>query len=286
MSNSLKDDRFSLLTDMLPFIKQYSDRIFVIKYGGSLMEDVLLESKIIEDICFLYSMGIKIVLVHGGGPFINNWLTKLNIKPKFKDGIRLTDTKTMEVVEMVLAGKINKQLVALFNRNNISSVGLSGKDSNLILSSQLFSSPDNLVGKVDNINTKILELLLNNNYIPVIASIGMGINNQTHNINADTVAGCIAKSLKADKLILLTDMPGILLDINDPSSLIKEISLDRINLLRNNSTISGGMIPKVECCIEALKSDVGSTHIIDGRISHALLYEIFTKDRIGSMITF
>nr|YP_009332858.1 acetylglutamate kinase [Membranoptera tenuis]AKL79114.1 acetylglutamate kinase [Membranoptera tenuis] len=285
MSNSLKDDRFSSLIEMLPLIKEYSGCTFVIKYGGAAMESILLQSAVIKDICFLYSMGIKIILVHGGGPFINNWLTKLDIKTIFKDGIRITDSKTMEIVEMVLVGKVNKQLVALFNQNKVSSIGLSGKDANLIISSPLFESSDNLVGKIDTINTEILQLLLNNNYIPIIASVGMGINNQTHNINADTVAGCIAQSLKADKLILLTDTEGILLDINDSSSLIKELNLDDINQLRQKLIISGGMIPKVDCCIAALKSNVKSAHIINGRIQHALLHEIFTKDRIGSMIT-
>nr|QCI06005.1 acetylglutamate kinase [Delesseria sanguinea] len=284
MLNSLKDDRFSSLIDILPFIKQYSGCTFVIKYGGSAMQNVLLQSEVIKDICFLYSMGIKVVLVHGGGPFINNWLTKLDIKPKFKDGIRVTDSKTMEIVEMVLVGKVNKQLVSLFNQNNISSVGLSGKDSNLIVASSLFDSPDNLTGKIDTINIEILELLLNNNYLPVIASVAMGINHQTYNINADTAAGFIAQSLNANKLILLTDTPGILLDINDSSSLIKELTLDYVTQLRKNLIISGGMIPKVDCCIQALKSNVNSTHIIDGRIQNALLYEIFTEDRIGSMI--
>nr|YP_009326638.1 acetylglutamate kinase [Membranoptera platyphylla]AMJ16895.1 acetylglutamate kinase [Membranoptera platyphylla] len=285
MSNNLKDDRFSLLIEILPLIKQYAGCTFVIKYGGSAMESILLQSAVIKDICFLYSMGIKIILVHGGGPFINHWLTKLDMKTMFKDGVRITDSKTMEIVEMVLVGKVNKQLVSLFNQNRVSSIGLSGKDANLISSSPLFKSSDNLVGKIDTINIEILQLLLNNNYIPIIASVGMGINNQTHNINADTAAGCIAQSLKADKLILLTDTQGILLDINDSSSLIKKLNLGDIDQLRKKSIISGGMIPKVDCCIAALKSNVNSAHIIDGRIQHALLYEIFTKDRIGSMIT-
>lgn len=278
-------DRFAFIGDFLPFLQNYIGCTIVIKYGGSVMKDQFLKSKVIEDISFLHLLGIKIVLVHGGGPFINEWLTKLNITPKFDQGIRITDYPTMQIVEMVLSGQVNKNLVHLLNQNNVPCVGLSGKDSNLILASSLFDSPDNLVGKIDHINDKILRILLDNNYIPVIASVAAGIDSKTYNINADTVAGFIAESLQADKLILLTDTPGVMYDINDSSTLIKTLNLDYVHKLQKDLIISGGMIPKVECCLKALRSNVKSTHIIDGKIQHALLYELLTSDRIGSMIT-
>ena len=286
MSENFNFDRFSLISDFLPFLQNYSGCIFVIKYGGSAMKDEFLKSKVIEDISFLHFLGIKIILVHGGGPFINQWLSKLNIVPKFEKGIRITDHPTMEIVEMVLAGQVNKNLVSLLNKNKVFSIGLSGKDSNLLVASSLFNSSHNLVGKIDKVNSKILKILLNNNYIPVIASVASNSDNDhTYNINADTAAGSIAASLKADKLILLTDTQGIMHDIHDPSSLIKSLNINDVKKLQQDLVISGGMIPKVECCVKALKSNVKSTHIIDGKIQHSLLYELLTRDRIGSMIT-
>nr|YP_009393174.1 acetylglutamate kinase [Bostrychia moritziana]ARW61736.1 acetylglutamate kinase [Bostrychia moritziana] len=284
MSNFLASDRFDFLDNILLFLRRYSGSTFVIKYGGSVMQDSSLKSTVIEDICFLYSVGINLVLVHGGGIAINSWLDKLNIKPKFMDGLRITDSNTMEVVEMVLMGKVNKELVSLINSHNISAVGLSGKDANLIQASPLFDSPDNLVGKVNIVNNKILNLLLSNRYIPVIASVSSDSIGQTYNINADTVASAIASSLKADKLILLTDTPGILRDLHNSSSVIKCLNLNEIKDLKQDNIISGGMIPKVDSCVKALQSEVKSAHIIDGRVKHALLYELFTNDRLGSMV--
>lgn len=278
-------NRFSLVNDILPFIKNYTNKLFVIKYGGAAMQDDSLQLDVINDISFLHFLGIKVVLVHGGGPSINSWLSKLNIEPKFENGIRLTDSSTMEIVEMVLSGKINKNLVSLFNKNNILSVGLSGKDANLTVSSPLFLNSNNLVGRIDLINDDVLHLLLGNNYIPVISSISHGSSHGTYNINADTFAGSIAGSLVADKLILLTDTLGVMEDVNVPSSLIKNLRIDDVLSLKEESIISGGMIPKLESCIKALNSGVKSAHIIDGRISHSLLYELFTLDRIGSKIT-
>nr|QCI07613.1 acetylglutamate kinase [Nitophyllum punctatum] len=279
------DKRFLLAHDILPFIREYSGSTFVIKYGGSVMKDNFLQSSVIKDICFLHSLGIKIILVHGGGPFINDWLNKLNISPQFRDGIRVTDRKTMEIVEMVLVGQVNKNLVSLFNQNNVLSIGLSGKDSKLIISSPLFSSPDNLVGKIDSINNSILKILLDNNYIPVIASVASDYEGNTHNINADTVAGSIAQSLSAEKLILLTDTLGVMSDLDDSSSLFKSLNVDLLKALKNQKVISGGMIPKVQCCLDAIKSNVNSAHIISGNIPNALLYETLTNHRVGSMIT-
>nr|YP_009396068.1 acetylglutamate kinase [Dasya naccarioides]ARW65254.1 acetylglutamate kinase [Dasya naccarioides] len=286
MSQNYIFNRFSFSHDLLPFIKKYMGSTFVIKYGGSVMKNSLFKRRVINDIIFLYSLGIKIILVHGGGPFINDWLSKLNILPKFENGIRITDRTTMEIVEMVLIGKVNTSLLYLLNQNFIPAIGLSGKDSNLFIASSLFDSLDNLVGKIDSINNKILKILLSNNYIPVVASIASGVDNEAYNVNADTVAGIIAQSLHADKLILLTDTPGIMLDFHNDSTLIKKLNISDIQRFKNNGIISGGMIPKVDCCVNALYGHVKSTHIIDGSISHALLYELLTFDRIGSMIVF
>nr|YP_009296320.1 acetylglutamate kinase [Sebdenia flabellata]AOM65255.1 acetylglutamate kinase [Sebdenia flabellata] len=278
-------ERVQVLSEALPFIQMFSGRTIVIKYGGSAMKNQLLKDKVIEDILFLSCIGIKIVLVHGGGPMINDWLTKVNIKPKFNKGIRVTNQETMEIVEMVLAGKVNKDLVTLLNRKNGCAVGLSGKDGHLILAEKLLNIDDDYVGKIKVVNTKILNLLLSNGYIPVIASIAADMNAQAYNINADTVAGAIAESLHAEKLILLTDTPGIMLDVNDSQTLIKKLNLSYVEHLKNTDVISGGMIPKVDCCIKALCNNVNSTHIIDGRVEHSLLLEILTSEGIGSMLT-
>lgn len=286
MLNNLYSESFSFLNDkdILLFKQKYSSSIFVIKYGGSVMKDNNLKLKVVQDLAFLYSLGIKLILVHGGGPFINDWLLKFDIEPKFKDGIRITDFKTMEIVEMVLSGQVNKQLVSLLCNNNILAIGLSGKDSNLIIASPKFKSANDFVGNIDYVDNKILNLLLSNNYVPVIASIATDFNSQTYNINADTVAGAIAKSVKAEKLILLTDTPGIMSNIDDSSTLLKNLTVTQVNKLKKNQIISDGMIPKVDCCIEALLNNVSSTHIIDGRVEHSILYETLTVDRLGSMI--
>nr|QCI04959.1 acetylglutamate kinase [Callithamnion tetricum] len=275
---------FQVLYDFLPMINKYRDHIFVIKYGGAAMKNHKLKIKVIQDVIFLHSIGIKVVLVHGGGPFINEFLYKLNIEPKFDNGIRVTDFETMQVVEMVLAGQVNKNLVSLVNKLGVSGVGLSGKDANLIIASNLFNSKNNFVGKVEKINSDILTLLLQNNYLPIIASIAIDIEGQSYNINADIVASCIAQNLGAHKLLLLTDAPGILLDMNDNKTLIKQVCLNDILELKTSNVITGGMIPKVNACYDAVHNNVLSAHIIDGRIDKALLLELFTEDRIGSMI--
>nr|YP_009395251.1 acetylglutamate kinase [Bryothamnion seaforthii]ARW64019.1 acetylglutamate kinase [Bryothamnion seaforthii] len=284
MSNFVISDRFYFSSETLSLINKYFGSTFVIKYGGSAMQNPNLQSQVIEDLSLLHFLGINIVLVHGGGIFINNWLNRLNIEPKFENGVRITDPEAMEIVEMVLVGKINKELVSLFNQNNICSIGLSGKDANLIHASAMFKSTSNLTGKVKSINSKVLHLLFSNRFIPVIASIASDLKGKTYNINADTVASSIASELKADKLILLTDMPGILRDVHDSSTLIKDISLDSLTNLLAEDVISGGMIPKIQSCIDALRSNVKSVHIIDGRLEHSILHELLTYNRVGSMI--
>nr|YP_009019578.1 acetylglutamate kinase [Gracilaria salicornia]AHH24546.1 acetylglutamate kinase [Gracilaria salicornia]UAD87682.1 acetylglutamate kinase [Gracilaria salicornia] len=274
-----------VLSDMLPFIQRFYGSTIVIKYGGSAMKDPDLKSKIIEDILFLYHIGIKVVVVHGGGPIINYWLKQMNIEPKFCNGVRVTDKKTMELVEMVLVGKVNKDLIALFNRSSNRAVGLSGKDANLITASGLFADqPNNYTGRVQQINLDIILFLLSHGYIPVIASVASDENGQTYNINADSVAGSIAEYLNADKLILLTDTPGIMSNVNNTSTLIKHLNIKQLEHLKNQQIIVGGMIPKVDCCIKALKKNVISAHIINGNIKHALLLEILTSSGIGSKL--
>ena len=276
--------RVQVLSEALPFIQKFSGRTIVIKYGGAAMQNQVLKNKVIEDILFLSYIGLKPVLVHGGGPMINNWLKKLNIKAKFEQGVRVTDLPTMEIVEMVLVGKVNQELVALINKKKGKAIGLSGKDAQLITATRFFDHSDNFVGRIHHVNSDIINILIQKNYIPVIASVAASIDGQSYNINADTVAGAIATEIKAEKLILLTDTLGILRDVNDPQTLIKSLDAIKVNDLKKEKIISGGMIPKVDCCVQAIKYGVKSAHIIDGRIEHALLLEILTQDGIGSML--
>nr|UAT97162.1 acetylglutamate kinase [Ahnfeltia plicata] len=278
-------ERVQVLSEALPFIQEFAGRTVVIKYGGAAMKNIQLKNKVIEDVLFLSYIGLKPILIHGGGPMINTWLEKIDIKPEFKDGIRITDAETMEVVEMVLVGKVNKDLVTLINKKNGKAVGLSGKDGQLIVASSLSRSENDFVGTVATVDTKILNLLLTEGYIPVIASVAADLNGQAYNINADTVAGSIASALNAEKLILLTDTPGILKNINDNTTLMKHLTMSQVHHCKETNIISGGMIPKVDCCLRALESGVTSTHIIDGRVEHALLLEILTSEGIGSMLT-
>ena len=276
--------RVQVLSEALPFIQKFSGKIIVIKYGGSAMQNQLLKNKVIEDILFLSYIGLKPVLVHGGGPMINSWLEKLSIRAQFNQGMRVTDSLTMQVVEMVLVGQVNQELVALINKKKGKAIGLSGKDAQLITATSLFDQPDNFVGKISHINIEIINFLVKQGYIPVIASVAADIEGQSYNINADTIAGAIAAELRAEKLILLTDIPGILTDINDPHTLIKSLDSSQVHDLKKQKIISGGMIPKVDCCVQAIKYGVKSAHIINGKIEHALLLEILTNDGIGSML--
>lgn len=284
MSNFSASDGFYFSSDTLALINQYSGSTFVIKYGGSAMKDNALKINIIQDISLLHLLGIKIILVHGGGYLIDNWLNKLGIKPKFHNGLRITDIQTMEVVEMVLSGHINKNLVTLLSRYNVNSIGLSGKDAGLITAVPLYDSVDNFTGKVDKINVNLLDILMCNNLLPVIASVAADLQGCSYNINADTLASSIASSLQADKLILITDMPGLMFDVNDSSTLMKHINLNQIHRLTSEGVIKDGMIPKIDSCIDALNNNVAAAHIIDGRVRYSLLHEVLTYNRIGSML--
>jgi acetylglutamate kinase len=276
--------RVRVLSEALPYIQQFSGRTIVVKYGGAAMKDSTLKDKVIRDIVFLSCVGLRPVVVHGGGPEINSWLGKLNIEPQFKNGLRVTDAATMEVVEMVLGGRVNKEIVAMINQAGGCAVGLCGKDGNLITARPQGQDDIGFVGEVCNVNIKLIDTLVKNGYIPVVSSVAADEAGQSYNINADTVAGEIAAALGAEKLILLTDTAGILRDYKDASTLIHKLDIQEARRLIDTNIVAGGMIPKVNCCVRSLAQGVKAAHIIDGRIPHALLLEIFTDTGIGSMI--
>ena len=276
--------RVRVLSEALPYIQKFAGRTVVVKYGGAAMKDSNLKDQVIRDIVFLASVGVQPVVVHGGGPEINSWLDKLGIEPQFKDGLRVTDAPTMDVVEMVLVGRVNKELVSLINHAGSSAVGLCGKDGDLIKARPVGKEGIGFVGEVTSINPKLVKSLVDSGYVPVISSVASDETGQAYNINADTVAGELAAALGAEKMILLTDTPGILEDYQDPSTLLTKLNIQKARNLINQGVVGGGMIPKVNCCVRALAQGVHAAHIIDGRIPHALLLEIFTDDGIGSMI--
>jgi acetylglutamate kinase len=273
--------KIDILLEALPYIKRFSGSTFVIKYGGAAMEEEALKREFAKDIVLLKYVGINPVVVHGGGPQIERMLTKLEIPTRFVDGLRVTDEATLEVVEMVLSGSINKQIVKDIQDNGGQAIGLSGKDGRLVMAKQIEGKDIGLVGEVVGINGRILKEISKAGYVPVIAPLGSGTDGNTYNINADTVAGAVAKALLAEKLILLTDVPGVLDDVSKPISVLKT---DEVRSLLNSKTIRGGMIPKVRCCLDALHGGVKKTHIIDGRVPHALLLEVFTRTGIGTQI--
>ena len=276
--------RVRVLSEALPYIQEFAGRIVVVKYGGAAMKDSTLKDKVIRDIVFLSCVGVRPVVVHGGGPEINSWLDKLGIEPQFKHGLRVTDAATMDVVEMVLVGRVNKELVSLISRAGGSAVGLCGKDGNLIKARPEGREGIGFVGEVTSMDVRLLESLLKDGYIPVVSSVATDEQGQAYNVNADTVAGELAAALGAEKLILLTDTAGILKDYKDPSTLFPRLDIQEARELIESGIVSGGMIPKVKCCVRSLAQGVRAAHIIDGRIPHALLLEIFTNGGIGSMI--
>ncbi len=276
--------RVRILSEALPYIQKFVGRTVVVKYGGAAMKDGSLKADVIRDIVFMASVGIRPVVVHGGGPEINIWLGKLGIEPQFKDGLRVTDAPTMDVVEMVLVGRVNKELVSLINQAGGKAVGLCGKDGNLITARPQGSADVGFVGEVSGIDSGILKTLVEAGYIPIVSSVASDETGQVYNINADTVAGEIAAALGAEKLILLTDTKGILKDYKDPSTLLPQLDIQQARNLIETGIVAGGMIPKVTCCVRSLAQGVGAAHIVDGRVPHALLLEIFTDLGIGSMI--
>lgn len=276
--------RVRVLSEALPYIQQFAGRTVVIKYGGAAMKQSNLKEKVIRDIVFLSCVGVRPVVVHGGGPEINTWLSKLNIEPQFKDGLRVTDAPTMDVVEMVLVGRVNKELVSLINRAGGKAVGLCGKDGSLVQARPMGHEGIGFVGEVSSVNPDVVNTLVEGGYVPVISSVAADENGQAHNINADTVAGEIAAALGAEKLLLLTDTAGILEDYKDPATLIPKLDIQTARGLIDSGVVAGGMIPKVSCCIRSIAQGVGAAHIVDGRVPHALLLEILTNEGIGSML--
>jgi acetylglutamate kinase len=277
--------RVRVLSEALPYMQKFAGRTIVIKYGGAAMKDSDLKEQVMRDIVFMSCVGIRPVVVHGGGPEINTWLGKLNIEPQFKNGLRVTDAETMDVVEMVLVGRLNKEIVSLINQSGGSGVGLCGKDGNLVMARQTEQPGVGFVGDVVLVKPDLIEALVSRQHIPVISSVAADETGQSYNINADTFAGEIAAALGAEKLFLMTDTPGLLRDFHDPASLIAKLDIREARQLIDTGVVSGGMIPKLSCCIRSLAQGVRSAHIIDGRMSHALLLETFTDSGIGTMIS-
>lgn len=277
------EEQATLLVEALPYIQKYNKKIIVIKYGGNAMVNEEIKANVIKDIMLLHYCGIRPILVHGGGPDINAMMDKVGLEPKFVDGKRVTDEKTMEIVEMVLAGKTNSGIVSLINSMGGNAVGLSGKDASLI-SASVMNEKWGLVGKVDSINPKILHDLMDAEYIPVVSSVAIGEEGQSYNINADIIAGEIAAAVGAEKLIMMTDVDGLYKDFEDKESLIPRMDLKEAEDLVKSKALKGGMIPKVDACVRALKGKVKRTHIINGTVKHSILMELFTDGGIGTMI--
>ena len=280
------NERAEILVQSLPYIQHYNGKIIVVKYGGNAMISDELRETVINDIVLMKCIGFKPIVVHGGGPYISSFLDKLGEKSKFINGLRYTDKKTMEVVQMVLGGKVNKDLVTLIEKAGGKSIGLCGLDGSLLKAKKLESEVDlGYVGEVTSVNTEAVTIALDAGYIPVIGSMAIGEDgNDLYNINADTCAAKIASALKAEKLILLTDVAGVLKDPKDPTSLLSVLRLHKIPKLTLQGVIKGGMIPKIQCCVESVRMGVERAHIIDGRVPHSLLLELFSNDGIGTMI--
>ncbi len=284
MEDFTNAQRAQVLMQALPYIKRYSGKIVVIKYGGNAMIDEQLKQQVMEDIVLLWTIGVKVVLVHGGGPEISDMMKKLGKVPQFINGLRVTDKETMDIVQMVLAGKVNKSLVNLLQMKGGNAIGLSGQDGGLIECS-FKDEKLGFVGEINNVNNAPITDILEKGYIPVISTLGCDVSGNTFNINGDTAAAFIAGALSAERLILMTDVCGILHDKNDPKSLIPEITADEAKKLCSEGVISDGMIPKVDCCIEALNRGVNNVVIMDGRIPHSILMELLTDEGAGTMFT-
>ena len=280
------DVRASVLIEALPYIRRFAGKTIVVKYGGNALAGATESDALAlfaEDIVLMRLVGLKPVVVHGGGPQISDLMTRLGKVTEFRDGLRVTDSETVDIARMVLSGQVNPQIVAAINVHGRFAVGVSGEDASLITASA--KNPDlGFVGEVDRINPGILHRLLDDEFIPVVATIGTDANGQAYNINADTVAGAIAEALGAEKLVYLTDIEGLRRVVNDPASLIRQTSPDELDALMADGTIAGGMIPKVESCVRAVRGGVRRAHILDGRIPHVLLLELFTDAGIGTMV--
>ena len=286
MNTIANNIRSQVLIDALPYIQKYNNKIVVVKYGGNAMTNDDLKQAVMSDIVLLSLVGVKVVLVHGGGPEINDMLKRLNIESKFIGGLRYTDKDTIDVVKMVLAGKVNKELVALLAANGGSAVGLCGLDGKMLMAEKLKAEQDlGFVGEITEVNTKVITDSLDNGYVPVIATVASTEDGQTMNINADTAASRIAAELGAENLILMTDIAGLLKDKDDPSTLIPSVNVSDVPFMKRQGIISGGMIPKIDCCVEAVRRGVRKTSIIDGRVPHSILIELLSSEGIGTQFT-
>lgn len=278
-------DKAEVLIEALPYIQRFNRKIIVVKYGGSAMVDEKLKARVIQDVTLLKLVGFKPIIVHGGGKEISRWVGKVGMKPEFKNGLRVTDEATMELAEMVL-GKVNKSLVQLVESLGVRAIGISGKDGRLLSVKKKYANGEDIgfVGDVTNVNADILYDLLEKDFLPIICPVGLDDDNNTYNINADDAACAIAKAMKAEKLAFLTDIEGVYKDPQDPSTLISELTVSEAHKLVGDGYIGGGMLPKINNCIEAIESGVSRVHILDGRIPHCLLLEIFTNRGIGTAI--
>lgn len=292
--NFSASDKAAVLVEALPYIQQFYGKTIVIKYGGNAMVNDDLKEKVMQDIALMKYVGIKVVIVHGGGPEITQFLKKVGKESSFVSGLRVTDEETVEIAEMVLDGKINSEIVTLLNRRGLRAVGLSGKDAGLIQAEKKLATVYDqgektkvdigYVGKTKKIDIRIVEDLISKNYVPVIAPIGVGEDGESYNINADYVAADIAGELKAEKLLLLTDTEGVYKNFEDKSSFISTLSADEAKEFIKSGIIAGGMIPKVEACLRALSTGANKTHIIDGRLPHSIILELFTESGIGTQV--
>ncbi|MDO4459651.1 MAG: acetylglutamate kinase [Clostridia bacterium] len=281
-TNVSNSDRAHILVQALPYIKRYVGKTIVVKYGGNAMINAELKDAVIKDLILMQLVGINVILVHGGGPEINAMLKKINKESKFVNGMRYTDQETMDIVQQVLAGKVNKDLVHLIERNGGKAVGLCGADGSLLKADKL-SEDLGFVGEIREVNADILKDTAEKGYIPVVSTIATGDNGEVYNINADVAAAKIAEKVGARKLILMTDIRGLLRDKDDENTLIPVVKLSEVSKLKKEGVISGGMIPKIDCCVDAVKGGVHRAHIIDGREPHSILVELFTDEGIGTM---
>jgi acetylglutamate kinase len=277
-------DKAAILIEALPYIRRFTDKVVVVKYGGNAIDDDRAITEFARDVVLMHAVGMRPVVVHGGGPQIGDLMDRLGKTPEFRDGLRVTDAETLDIARMVLVGRVNRDIVSAINVHAPVALGLSGEDAGLITASP--RSPElGYVGDVQEVNSGILDRLMAQDLIPVIATIGSDDEGQAYNINADTVAAAIAVSLKAEKLVYLTDIEGLRSDVDDASTLIRTISADVLQRMLTDGTLTGGMIPKVRACVDAVQGGVARAHILDGRLPHALLLEIFTPEGVGTMVT-
>ena len=283
MTTPTAHDKAAILTEALPYIRRFSGKVVVVKYGGNAIGDNAALAGFAEDIVLMRSVGMRPVVVHGGGPQIGDLMQRLGKIPEFRDGLRVTDAETLDIARMVLVGQVNRDIVGAINVHGPLAVGLSGEDALLITATQ--RHPElGFVGDVDNVNPGIVDRLLAEDLIPVVATIGTDVAGQAYNINADTAAAAIAQAVNAEKLVYLTNVEGIRKDRDDPSTVISTIAADELDGLIADGTVSEGMIPKVRSCVDAVRNGVGHAHILDGRAPHALLLEIFTHEGVGTMV--